>query len=134
MEDQVGLPCIICNLSRSKLLRELLIIEPIALRLWVLVPSWSNKKDLRFGRSFLLEDQVGLEPTTPCLKGRCSNRLSYGPDQKINSLHYPYLQGKVNCITVTLAFFCIRRVHRFIDVGRRYRLQEYKPLYTMYID
>jgi hypothetical protein len=22
---------------------------------------------------------VGLEPTTPCLKGRCSNRLSYGP-------------------------------------------------------
>ena len=21
--------------------------------------------------------QVGLEPTTPCLKGRCSNRLSY---------------------------------------------------------
>ncbi len=23
---------------------------------------------------------MGLEPTTPCLKGRCSNRLSYGPD------------------------------------------------------
>jgi hypothetical protein len=22
---------------------------------------------------------VGLEPTTPCLKGRCSNQLSYGP-------------------------------------------------------
>ncbi len=22
---------------------------------------------------------MGLEPTTPCLKGRCSNRLSYGP-------------------------------------------------------
>ena len=26
-----------------------------------------------------LEGPVGLEPTTPCLKGRCSNRLSYGP-------------------------------------------------------
>lgn len=22
---------------------------------------------------------MGLEPTTPCLKGRCSNQLSYGP-------------------------------------------------------
>lgn len=28
---------------------------------------------------FSLEGPVGLEPTTPCLKGRCSNRLSYGP-------------------------------------------------------
>ncbi len=26
-----------------------------------------------------MEGPVGLEPTTPCLKGRCSNRLSYGP-------------------------------------------------------
>lgn len=26
-----------------------------------------------------LEGPVGLEPTTLCLKGRCSNRLSYGP-------------------------------------------------------
>ena len=72
---------------------------------------------------------MGLEPTTPCLKGRCSNRLSYGPKAQkstfcvyikllsehlgiicgthmgpvtlkakgqINSLHYPYLHGKVN--------------------------------------
>ena len=22
---------------------------------------------------------MGLEPMTPCLKGRCSNQLSYGP-------------------------------------------------------
>ena len=27
----------------------------------------------------ILEGPVGLEPTTPCLKGRCSNQLSYGP-------------------------------------------------------
>ena len=26
-----------------------------------------------------MEGPVGLEPTTPCLKGRCSNQLSYGP-------------------------------------------------------
>jgi DNA invertase Pin-like site-specific DNA recombinase len=26
-----------------------------------------------------VEGPVGLEPTTPCLKGRCSNQLSYGP-------------------------------------------------------
>ncbi len=27
-----------------------------------------------------LEGQEGLEPSTPCLKGRCSNQLSYWPD------------------------------------------------------
>ena len=27
----------------------------------------------------ILEGSVGLEPTTPCLKGRCSNQLSYDP-------------------------------------------------------
>ena len=26
-----------------------------------------------------LEGPMGLEPMTPCLKGRCSNQLSYGP-------------------------------------------------------
>ena len=31
------------------------------------------------GRSFFLEGPVRLELTTPCLKGRCSNQLSYGP-------------------------------------------------------
>ena len=31
------------------------------------------------GKSSDVEGPVGLEPTTPCLKGRCSNRLSYGP-------------------------------------------------------
>ncbi len=28
---------------------------------------------------FSLEGPVGLEPTTLCLRGRCSNQLSYGP-------------------------------------------------------
>jgi hypothetical protein len=41
-----------------------------------------------------MEGPVGLEPTTPCLKGRCSNRLSYGPAFGIwpanNSLYYRY--------------------------------------------
>ena len=27
----------------------------------------------------VLEGPVGLEPTTLCLRGRCSNQLSYGP-------------------------------------------------------
>ena len=27
----------------------------------------------------VLEGQMGLEPMTPCLKGRCSNQLSYWP-------------------------------------------------------
>lgn len=26
-----------------------------------------------------VEGPMGLEPMTPCLKGRCSNQLSYGP-------------------------------------------------------
>ncbi len=26
-----------------------------------------------------LVSRVGIEPTTPCLRGRCSNRLSYRP-------------------------------------------------------
>jgi hypothetical protein len=30
---------------------------------------------------------AGLEPATPCLEGRCSIQLSYGPNVTI-SLHY----------------------------------------------
>jgi site-specific DNA recombinase len=36
----------------------------------------------RRGTSFV-EGQVGLEPTTPCLKGRCSNQLSYWPIREV---------------------------------------------------
>ena len=56
----------------------------------------TKKKKTPIGEDecFLLEGPVGLEPTTPCLKGRCSNRLSYGPialsKKENNSLHYPY--------------------------------------------
>ena len=46
-----------------------------------------------------LEGPVGLEPTTPCLKGRCSNRLSYGPIMIARTnytLHYPAIELIVN--------------------------------------
>jgi hypothetical protein len=36
--------------------------------------------------SFFLEGPVRLELTTPCLKGRCSNRLSYGPASNVDLL------------------------------------------------
>ena len=74
------------------------------------------KKSQLSAETFLLEGPVGLEPTTPCLKGRCSNQLSYGPVSESqtanklrglvfwnfrfkdpnNSLHYPDLSPKVN--------------------------------------
>jgi hypothetical protein len=50
------------------------------------VPLCTNKKASHC-ETFLLEGQVGLEPTTPCLKGRCSNRLSYWPGKKLT----PYI-------------------------------------------
>ena len=37
----------------------------------------------------ILEGPMGLEPMTPCLKGRCSNQLSYGP---VHSSSYESIQ------------------------------------------
>ena len=37
-----------------------------------------HKKTAQMDGLFM-EGQVGLEPTTPCLRGRCSNQLSYWP-------------------------------------------------------
>jgi hypothetical protein len=61
----------------------------------------------RFEIRFVVEGPVGLEPTTPCLKGRCSNRLSYGPivnNWRNNSLHYPFFRLKVNQPLCLLCF------------------------------
>ena len=41
------------------------------------------------GSGFYMEGPVGLEPTTPCLKGRCSNQLSYGPLNGTNLRFFP---------------------------------------------
>ena len=38
-----------------------------------------------------MEGLMGLEPMTPCLKGRCSNQLSYRPTHdKSNYIKYNY--------------------------------------------
>ena len=48
-----------------------------------LVYSYGSTKKASVEADFTrLEGPVGLEPTTPCLKGRCSNRLSYGPTKR----------------------------------------------------
>lgn len=39
----------------------------------------NEKTDTKMPEFTNMEGPVGLEPTTPCLKGRCSNQLSYGP-------------------------------------------------------
>ncbi len=51
-----------------------------------------------------MEGPVGLEPTTPCLKGRCSNRLSYGPKTEVIILDYTL---KVNYLTPILIEYAI---------------------------
>ena len=41
------------------------------------------KKEPSSGSNSFMVSPVRLELTTPCLKGRCSNRLSYGPNTGI---------------------------------------------------
>ena len=47
---------------------------------WVLATTLStSNKNRTFRFSFYLVSRVGLEPTTPSLRGSCSNQLSYRP-------------------------------------------------------
>ena len=60
-----------------------------------------NKKAPEGASSTRLEGPVRLELTTPCLKGRCSNQLSYGPGfylNKVTGVIIPENSRKVNCI------------------------------------
>ena len=41
-----------------------------------------NKEDI-------LVSRAGLEPATLCLKGRCSNHLSYRPRVELRGGHHP---------------------------------------------
>ncbi len=45
----------------------------------VFEPLAAQRKSPRLARTSSLEGQVGLEPTTFCLRGRRSNQLSYWP-------------------------------------------------------
>ena len=42
-----------------------------------------HKKEIQtLGLDFFFVEIVGVEPTTPCLQGRCSSQLSYTPDMR----------------------------------------------------
>ena len=51
-----------------------------------------------------MEGPVGLEPTTPCLKGRCSNQLSYGPMSTKKFYHFTGVFVNVSLIYDALGF------------------------------
>jgi hypothetical protein len=48
-----------------------------------------------------MEGPLGLEPRTPCLKGRCSNQLSYGPIAAVSQ----YSILGVICLVLLAAMF-----------------------------
>lgn len=61
-----------------------------------------------------LEGPLGLEPRTPCLKGRCSNQLSYGPIDFVRCealyivLHTPVeCQCFLSCFSPAVVCACI---------------------------
>ncbi len=63
--------------------------------------------NIKMNEMQFVEGPVGLEPTPPCLKGRCSNRLSYGPTSlqgHFNTLYYRYFGPKVNLYLVFAVF------------------------------
>ena len=79
-------------------------------------PSQENR--LTQGESIFLEGPMGLEPMTPCLKGRCSNQLSYGPTKMKMSL-----QGAWFCSqpvrASALISICTRGYHRLVRAELR---------------
>gem|GEM_PF-6334924 len=48
-----------------------------------------------------MEGPAGLEPATPCLKGRCPNQLSYGPMYNLTAQVRLY-RVKYNCFVLYL--------------------------------
>lgn len=72
-------------------------------RVYVQITKRSNQKTTT--RVVLrLEGPVRLELTTPCLKGKCSNRLSYGPVK-----NYVFVLFCLNCksFDLKLNFFLV---------------------------
>ena len=59
-----------------------------------------------------MEGPVRLELTTPCLKGRCSNRLSYGPITHKHMGDYSiYQQMSSRCVTIHFMYRLRMRIH-----------------------
>lgn len=57
-----------------------------------------------------MEEPLGLEPRTPCLKGRCSNQLSYGSTLIAGGSEGPAITGQVYLISsviVNARAFCL---------------------------
>ena len=56
-----------------------------------------------------MEGPLGLEPRTPCLKGRCSNRLSYGPIASIiqEYIIYNFVKKSMNINLSLKTCFCL---------------------------
>jgi hypothetical protein len=56
-----------------------------------------------------LVDLVRLELTTPCLRGRCSNRLSYRSDWSYSTLFYRFYKGTVKNLHPKVEIYCLGR-------------------------
>ena len=56
---------------------------------------YQEQRPIFVDRSIFLEGPVRLELTTPCLKGRCSNQLSYGPLRQNNQIIIRFFSLKI---------------------------------------